>query len=403
VGLVALGAAFVLVHLVLGVVDVVDTAHQPAGDVTGVYRFWIDYWHQTGVLVGITTPWVYPIAALPPMIAADAFGDDGYLVTWLVMVTLLDAVALVLLARRSRALAWFPIACTALLGPVALVRIDAVALPIAILGVLAVATRPAVASALLTLAAWVKVWPAALVAAVLLTGRRTAAVVAAAALTSAGVIGLAVAFGARSSVFSFVTAQADRGLQIEAPVALPWLWSAAFGDGGVQIYYDTNLLTFQVRADGVAVVADLMTPVLVVGVLVIVAFALVARLRGGEPAEVLALTALALVAAVIALNKVGSPQYATWYVAPVLLGLLVSGRRFRVPAVLVLLITGLTQLVYPWLYGGVTGTQPIALAVLTVRDLLEVVLLGWALVALGGTRAPAPPALRRTSAYAVEQ
>ncbi|GAA4737327.1 hypothetical protein GCM10025783_04680 [Amnibacterium soli] len=377
-----LAAGFVLVHLAVSALCYGGAPNQPAGDVTGVYRFWIDYWHSTGKLVGIDTDWVYPIAALPPMLLAGVLGDGPYLLLWLLLVAVLDGVALVLVARRSRALAWWWLAFTLLLGPVAVSRIDGVALPIAIVGVLLLAERPAVAAVLLTIATWIKVWPAAVLAAVLLTGRRTAATVSAAALTSAVVIGLALIAGARGTVFSFVSAQATRGIQVEAPVALPWLWSAALGDPGVGVYYDTSILTFQLRGEGVAAVAAVMTPVLAIGVLVITLLALLARMRGADPAEVLAVAALGYVGAVIALNKVGSPQYLTWYVAPVLLGLLVAPVRFRLPAVLVLVAAGLTQAIYPWFYGGVTTPTPWVIAVLTVRNLIQVALLAWCLVEL---------------------
>ncbi|MGT2424859.1 glycosyltransferase 87 family protein [Amnibacterium kyonggiense] len=386
---------FLVVHLALSALCFRGAPNQPAGDVTGVYRFWIDVWHQTGSLVGIDTAWVYPIGALPPMLLAGLLGsgpDSPYLAVWLVLVAVLDAVALVLVARRGRGLAWWWLLCTALIGPVALARIDGVALPIAVVGVLLVADRPAVATVLLTVAAWVKVWPAAIVAAVLLTGRRLAAVVTAAALTSAAIIGLALLAGARGTVFSFVSAQATRGLQVEAPVATPYLWSAALGDPGVGVYYDTGILTFQIRADGVQAVAAAMTPVLAIGVLVITLLALLARLRRVEPVELLAVTALGYVSAVIALNKVGSPQYLTWYVAPVLLGLLVAPARFRVPAVLVLVAAGLTQLVYPWFYGGVTTPTPWVIAMLTLRNALELAVLAWCLIAL--RTAPSGPAPR---------
>jgi hypothetical protein len=387
-----LAVAFVVVHVVLSRLDYAGAPNQPAGDVTGVYRFWVDYWHTNGLLVGIDTPWVYPIAALPPMLVAGLLGDGPYLLVWLVMVAVLDAVALVLVARRGRALAWWWLAFTALLGPVALARIDAIALPLAVVAVLFLAERPAVAATLLTLAAWVKVWPAAIVAAVLLAGRRIAVTVSAVALTSAVVIGLALLAGARGTVFSFVTAQATRGVQVEAPVALPWLWSAALGDPGVGVYYDTSILTFQLRGDGVQAVADAMTPVLAIGVLVITLLALLARLRRVPPAEVLAVTALGYVSAVIALNKVGSPQYLTWYVAPVILGLLVAPSRFRVPAVLVLVAALLTQLIYPWFYSGVTTPTPWVIGVLTARNGLEVALLAWCLIQL--RILPAEPKLR---------
>jgi hypothetical protein len=107
---------------------------------------------------------------------------------------------------------------------------------------------------------------------------------------------------------------------------------------------------------------------------------------------VLAVTALGYVSAVIALNKVGSPQYLTWYVAPVILGLIVSPVRFRVPAVLVLIAAALTQAIYPWFYGGVTSPTPWVIAVLTLRNLIELALLLWCLIEL--RIVPPEPALR---------
>lgn len=393
-----LAAAFLVIHVVLSALDSAGAPNQPAGDVTGVYRFWIDFWHSNGVLVGIDTDWVYPIAALPPMLIAGLFGDGPYLLVWLVMVAVLDAVALVLVARRGRALAWWWLGFTALLGPVALARIDAIALPLAVVGVLVLADRPAVAATLLTLAAWIKVWPAALVAAVLLTGRRLAVTISAAALTSAVVIGLALLAGARGTVFSFVSAQATRGLQVEAPVAIPWLWSAALGDPNVGVYYDTSILTFQLRGDGVQAAANAMTPVLAIGVVVVTLLALLARLRRVAAVEVLAVTSLGYVSAVIALNKVGSPQYLTWYVAPVILGLIVAPARFRVPAVLVLVAALLTQLIYPWFYAGVTSPTPWVIGVLTIRNAIQLALLVWCLIELRAL--PPEPRLRSTRTIA---
>jgi hypothetical protein len=145
-----------------------------------------------------------------------------------------------------------------------------------------------------------------------------------------------------------------------------------------------------VRGDGTAVAADWMNLVLVAGVLAVLVLGVVARRRGGDDTGVLALVSLGLVTALIALNKVGSPQYFTWFVAPVLLGLLVDARRFRVPAVLLPVLAGCTQVMYPWFYTDVIRLAPPMLALLALRNLLELVLLGWVLVQLA--RAAVRPA-----------
>lgn len=394
-GVPVLVGVFLLVHVLLGLLGLVPGLvgpfgdPTPFGDVTGVYRFWIDSWHRHGQLVGIDLPWVYPLLAIVPMLLASVAGDAAYPFLWTLLVTVLDAGALVLLMRRDLRLAWWWVAFTACLGPVAIGRIDAIALPVAIAGVLMLARRPALAAVLLAIATWIKVWPAAVLAAMLIAGRRVAAAITAVALTSAAVIGVAVALGAGRNVFSFVSTQTGRGLQIEAPVTGLWLIDVVLGVPGASIYYDHDILTFQVTGEGVDATSQAMTAVLAIGVLAVVVVALVARLRGAPQTEVLALTALGLVSALIALNKVGSPQYLTWYVAPVLLGLATT-RRFRFPAVLVLVMAVLTQLVYPWFYKLVIDAVPWAIAMLELRNLLEVVLLAWTVGALLRAHAAAP-------------
>jgi hypothetical protein len=384
-----LAVAFLAVHIGLAVLAYVDPTLQALGDINGVYRFWMDYWREKGVLVGIDTVWVYPVGALLPMMAATAFGDPSYAQTWVAVVTVLDGGALLLLARRSVPSGWWWVGATACLGPVALYRIDAVALPFAVAGVVCVARRPVVASVAFTVAAWIKVWPAALVAALLAVGRRRLPVLAAAAATSGGVIAVAAALGGGATVLSFVDGQAGRGLQIEAPVATPWVWLAAARVPGVTVYFDRTILTWQVHGPGVVATASWMNLVLAVGVVLVLGLGLLARRRGGAEPVVLALTAFGLVAALLALNKVGSPQYVTWYLAPVLLGLLADARRFLLPAVVVPVLAGLTQLVYPWFYFPFVRGDLVLLLVLGVRNLLELVLLGWAVLQL------ARPALLR--------
>ncbi len=377
-----LGLAFVVVHVVIAAINLAGTPSDSIDAVTGLYRQWMDLWRDHGTLVGIDTEWVYPIGGLAPMMIAFVAGDDAYGFVWLLLVFALDAVAFVPLVRRSPLAAWWWLAFLVALGPVGFVRLDTIAVPIALLAVLWIDSRPVVASVLFTVAAWIKVWPAAMVAAMVVAGRRTAAVIAAAAITCAAVLGVAVLAGGRANLFSFVTDQAGRGLQIESPIALPWLGLAGAHIGGGYVYFDDTLLDFEVTGPGAPTAASVMSLVLAVAVLAVVLLGVFARRRRVAPATVLSLVATGLVVSVIAFNKVGSPQYFTWLVAPVVLGL-VSGRvSFRMPAVIALVMAVLTQLVYPWNYDGVWQLQPVMLAVLGVRDVLELVLYGWVLVAL---------------------
>ena len=171
---VVLSVAFVLVHAWLAWLNVVG-GNRTMGDVDVVYRTWMQQGVGGGVWVGIDLPWVYPLLAAVPMVIARLGGDSGYGAVWLVLVSLLNAGAFAVLLTRRRdgaVAAWWWLGFLVALGPIALGRIDAVTVSIALVGLLLVSSRPSLASALLTVAAWVKVWPAALVVVALLAVRR---------------------------------------------------------------------------------------------------------------------------------------------------------------------------------------------------------------------------------------
>jgi hypothetical protein len=389
---VLLWATFAAIHLWLGLINLTSPT-LPMGDVTWVYRAWMeralfsDYW------VGIHTDWVYPVLALLPMLAATVLGFEFYGSSWLTMVLLLNAGAFGMLTgfgrtARNQAVAWWWLGFLLLLGPIALARIDAVTVPIAIAAVLWLTTRPAAAGVLLAVAAWIKVWPVALGLAAVLALRARGSILRAALGTSAVVVLVAVLYGSGPNVFSFISTQTERGLQIEAPAATPWLWHS-FATADSTIYYDDGILTFQVDGPGTEIAALLVTPLLALLVFAVAALGWRAARRGVPGVTLFPVLSLALVAALIAANKVGSPQFVCWLAVPVIAGLLADARGFRVPAVLVAAIAGLTQVVYPFLYNYLLALDPAMLAVLTVRNLLYFVLLGWAARALWRLGRPA--------------
>ncbi|WP_294180415.1 glycosyltransferase 87 family protein [uncultured Schumannella sp.] len=409
---IALWLGFVLAHLWLGMLGLYAPGN-PLGDVGFVYRFWMEYGQTTGQWVGIDTVWVYPILALVPMLAATVLGLDLYVSTWLSLMMLVNAAAFAVLlslgarphgARRIAPVAWWWIAFLVLLGPVALGRIDTVTVAVALAGVVVLQLAPRAAGILLTVAAWIKVWPAALVAAIVLVDRSRIRVAVAAAATTVVVLAVALAAGAGGTVFSFITEQTGRGLQIEAISATAWMWDAAIHPAGASaVYYDTSILTFQLRGDGVAAAAAIATPLLAVAVAVLLVAAVVALRRGVASAELLPVLALAITTALIVFNKVGSPQFVSWLAVPVIWGLVSAvrgeGSSFRVPAVLTLLIAVLTQAIYPFLYDDLVALGVVPLVVLTARNLLYLVLFGWAVWTLAGlvTAVRAPRADARSA------
>ena len=388
VGGVGFALAFLVVHAVLWWLAT-TVPNQPLGDVTITYRRWIEVGRTDHSWVGIDTDWVYPVFAIVPMAAAALGGTAAIGSGWLALMVLLDAVACAFL-WRFRAfgvrVVWWWLVFLLALGPIALGRIDTVATAIALVGVAFVVTRPAVASALFTAAAWTKVWPAALVGVLLLLRRgHRGAVVTGAAVVTGLVVLVDVLYGGAPHLLSFVTEQTGRALQIEAPLATPFVWAAALGVPGAAVYYDREILTFEVSGAGTHAAAALSTPLMGLVVVGGVVAALVAVHRGARRADVAPVLALLFVAALIAANKVGSPQYVGWYAVPVVWGLVAgrpSARRFLPVALGVLPMAVLTQVVYPGYYDQLLAVQPWIVVVLTVRNVLEVAVLVWSVVVL---------------------
>ncbi|GGI47737.1 hypothetical protein BCL57_002449 [Agromyces flavus] len=395
-GRAALWIAFAVVHAVLVAVNLSGVGNA-LGDVTLVYRVWAETAQQGWVRMGIDVPWVYPILAFAPMTAALAFGSDFYGATWLGMVTMLDAIAFAVLlgvgtlSRRRRAAAWWWLAFLLLLGPIALGRIDAVTVPFAIVGLLWAAGRPRLAAAMLTIGAWIKVWPAALFAAVVVAVRRRGEVVIVGAALTVGILGVSLLAGSGANALGFIAEQAGRGLQVESPFAVPWLWWIVAGTSEATIVYDRDILTFQIAGPGAEVAAALTTPLMAIGVAVVLVAGIRAVRRGAPLVAVLPPLAVGFTTVLMVANKVGSPQFATWLAAPVVLGLVLGGSRYLVPAALAAAVAVLTHVIYPYWYGWLLIANPGFVLLLTVKVLLLLVLLAWAVRAVwqaGSARAP---------------
>jgi hypothetical protein len=362
--------------------------NQPMGDTYLVYEPWATSALTGGDVMGVDASWVYPPLALVPMIVAKTLvWFSSYSLAWAVLVAVLDAVAFAFLlgrgsSRPRRIAASYWIAFVALLGPIAIFRIDAISVPIALVGLLLAARHPRVAGMLVGAATWIKVWPAALVAALVVSLRRRWSVVWGGAAVSLVIVAVVAAAGGSANLLSFVAEQGGRGLQIEAVAATPFV----FGLGGAVVEYSYEILTFQVVGAGTEAVSDALTPLLAIVVLAVCGMG-AWRVRGGAPTvRVLPPLALALVAALIVTNKVGSPQFQSWLVVPILLWIVWDRRRAIAPAVLVLVIAALTHIVYPIVYQRILETQTPALVVLAARNVVLVVLLVWAVAAVWSAR-----------------
>ncbi|WP_194422145.1 hypothetical protein [Microbacterium abyssi] len=388
-----LWAAFLAAHVLVAWLGWVYPT-QPMGDVVLVYQPWSASALSGGAIVGITESWVYPQPALLPMLLTQLLawplnglvGTTGaYLIGWAVLVTALDAAGLGVLVGRTgtaarRSAGWFWTAAMLLFGPIAMYRIDAVTVPLAVIGGCWLVRRPAVAAAVLTFAAWVKIWPGALIVAAVAAARTRMRILLAFLATSALIVVLLFLLGADRHLFGFIFEQTGRGLQIEAVAATPFMWMAAAGAASID--YSFEILTFQIGAPGVDVLSMLLTPLMAGAAIGVLILGAVKASRGASFPRLFPPLALTLVTVLIVTNKVGSPQFQTWLIAPVILWIIFDRTRAGIPAALVLVLAGLTCLVYPLTYDGLLRAEPVPILLLTARNALVIVLLVVAVRAL---------------------
>ena len=353
------------------------------GDLS-LYEYWA-YQVENGTGVyGLATEWVYPAIAFVPIWISGAINIISYEISWLVLIFVLNTAAILLLVRPATSVklfsgayaSWAYIAALFLLGPVAVSRIDSVSAALAIFGLVAVSRKSTwIAAALFTIAGWIKIWPIALFAAMVAAFKNRVKAFVVASVISGSVITIGLLSGG-TKVFSFVTQQQDRGIQIESVMATPWMWLAKFGSA--KLFFDDVVLTNQVSGDFVQELASVSNYILF-GALAITAFLAVRAVRSGrDRTEVFVLAALTGVLDLIVFNKVGSPQFMVWLTV-VLVALVYFGiNKAKLALAFGAAILLLTQLVYPVFYLELLGLETLPLGLLTLRNLLLVALLIWA-------------------------
>jgi hypothetical protein len=363
-----------------------NSPSSPMGDLQFAYQPWFDAFIGGGPWWGLDRDWVYPFPAFLPMFIAGLIAPQNLQIGWVLlraiaMIAILMALVTVKIsteeqrASRYRA-AYLWIGFTLALGSVAISRIDSVSVLLSVLGALALVTGSQTRAAIwFTVAGWIKIWPVALflpLVAASKTGKRN---LLAAAATSAGILLIGFFFGGNSAMFSFITGQTDRGIQFEAPVATPWVWLGVIGASDAGIYYNHPMMTFEVFGPLVADVAFWTTLVQFGALAITAALIVLAHRAKANFGEIVAWGTLTGTLDLIVFNKVGSPQFISWLVVPIMLGVLYRVPNWRLPAALILAITLLTQLVYPYLYGSLLNLEAVPAAALLLRNILEIVAL----------------------------
>ena len=192
----------------------------------------------------------------------------------------------------------------------------------------------------------------------------------------------AAAWGGLATVFRFHGA---RPLQVESLLATPLLLARLLGAEGITTgdAYGGQI----VSGPGASLLAAASGPLALACLGVVVALARRARLRGMDERRWVALSAVALLLAVIAPAKVLSPQFLVW---------LVPATALLAPAALgltgVLLVAFLlTGIEFPALYWDFVDLHPGPVLVVVVRNVALAVAFGWALLLMArGDSDPTP-------------
>lgn len=360
-----LAASWVASRALLVAVGTWELPFYPSGplafDDLDVYARWVP------LLTSGTLPtddmWQYPPLSAFFFVVGALGTDPG--TTLLGAILLMDLALTAVLALHRRAAAWWWVLFGLLIGPVLVSRFDVVPTLFAVLAVLA-AARPVAAGAWAAIGAGLKVWPVLVLPVVARRGALRAGV--AFVLTSVTVLVLTGLFF--NELSGFLGGQGNRGLQVEAVAALPFLIGNALG-GGVEVTYRYG--SMEVAADGAGVAAVIVSMVAVIGLVWVV----IAWFRGrfeGQPAPDVAFT---VVLFSVVVSRVFSPQYSVWLLGLGTLCLVAPGSRVRSAVWLVAVAAVITQILYPWGYGWLLAGHPWFVALQAVRISLVVVAAGW--------------------------
>jgi hypothetical protein len=319
--------------------------------------------------------WEYPwvaAALLDVPFALGATTGPGYAAAWICAMVVVDAAfAWALWRSGNRRGFYLWILVLPALGPLMLASFDlspAVLTGVALLSL--TAARPGIAGALVSLAASIKLWPAAALPGLLLAGgrRERTVLLRAALLTGVALAAATIAVAGPLRLVSPMIWQERRGLQIEAIAALPLLWARAFEPAAWSVRI-TEFNCYEIGGPGVQLAMDLAAAALVTGLAALAV--LCWRLFRAPPAARGPQTAAALVALTVLIlvctNKVFSPQYLVWLAGPLAA---MDSRLSRKDLRIFIAACALTQLVFPLGYGSLVAAAAWPLVALTMRDVL---------------------------------
>ncbi|MDR1265226.1 MAG: DUF2029 domain-containing protein [Propionibacteriaceae bacterium] len=289
--------------------------------------------------------------------------------------------------------AWFWIVFVIAIGPISYMRLDLLTAALSTAAIVAlIGRKPGAAGALIATGAAIKLWPALLWPATLVDRRSWRRAGLGFVLAGGGLAAAAWAFAGWDRLVSPLAWQSDRGLQIESVWATPLMLARLFDPGRWTVIH-SQYNAFEIVGPGTSALLTASSGATLVGG-VVMAVLYIGWLRRREH-TVIEAGCLMIIATLIMIvtNKTFSPQYMIWLGGPVVGLLTISARQppsrpaqshpagtppeapltlARRIALWTLVLTVLTQLVYPtvydWLIDWRHGLTWLATIVLTLRN-----------------------------------
>ncbi|MFF7139927.1 MULTISPECIES: glycosyltransferase family 87 protein [Streptomyces] len=329
-------------------------------DVSVIYQGWYDTL-RSGSFPHDDVTWQYPPAGALAILSPALLPFLDYAHAFAVLACLADLAVLCLLRYAGRRPgrtprgAWVWVVGVALLGPTVYARYDVMVTAVAVAALLAGLRRPRVLGALVGLGALLKVWPVLLLAGV---ARRRVWLSAAA---TAGALALLFALTAPGA-FAFLTAQRDRGTEVESLGALVFHVARHFGwEGRVLLNYGS--------VEFLGPYVDLVSAGALFLSVIGFGWLLLWRVSAGRlPARALTDTAFVAVLLFTVTSRVISPQYLVWLVGLAAVCLCFRDSRMTLPGHLVLGACLATVLEFPVFFANVVASDGLGITLLLVRN-----------------------------------
>ncbi|MFT4186089.1 MAG: glycosyltransferase 87 family protein [Micrococcaceae bacterium] len=298
-----------------------------------LYHDWLQHGLTQNQWVGVQLPWVYPLGAWVPIGVAGLLKMPNYGFAFYIIITIANLLCTIHLFRYGRKgkitiVIWMVF--NAILYYFLGTRLDSFTVPLVISGMLMFFSQSVFSgSALIALATWVKVWPAGFILPALAKNNPKRKIILISGIFVTALMALfAWTRGGFQNFLSFLTEQSSRGVQYEAPIALPYVILSDMHVPGFRQYFDDILQTQSVSGPFIGFFSILSNIAMAV-LAIVITYLSYSFSKSKDSDEMLRVIVTTMIAGLILFNKVGSPQYIFWLLAPLLVGYLLAEERHQ--------------------------------------------------------------------------